>query len=494
MYLFEPPQASQPEQASAGIERNRPRSPRSSSHWQAYLRTFSQTHWLLTREVERHYDSLRESQWLDPAQLRDLQNDKLGRLLHHAFEHVPFYRERMRAAGLRPEDIRGQADLVLLPFLTKADVREHLRRGMLSDNHDPSQVLQITTSGSTGEPFVCFADRTQLEFRWAATLRSQEWTGYEFGDPTVRLWHQTLGMTEQQAAKERLDAILSRRRFIPVFEMSDARLDAMVADIAEWQPVLIDGYAEAFDFLAKYLGSRGDTRIRSGAVMSSAQTLPEPSRRRIEAAFGCEVFDKYGAREFSGIAYECEAHRGHHVVGEGYIVEILRDGRPAAPGEVGEVVITDLNNAVLPFIRYRIGDLAVAMDPAESCPCGRALARIGAIEGRVQSIILGSEGRYMPGTFFAHYLKEFEHAISLYQVVQRREGAIALRLVKARHYSDDVLDEILATFRCYLGDAMRIEVEFVDHVEMVRTGKRLASVSHLPVDFQARALQDARTA
>ena len=91
----------------------------------------------------------------------------------------------------------------------------------MSENHDKVEVLRVTTSGSTGEPFVCYADRAQLEFRWAATLRAQEWTGYRFGDPTVRLWHQTLGMSTSQAWREQADALLSNRTFIPVFELSD---------------------------------------------------------------------------------------------------------------------------------------------------------------------------------------------------------------------------------------------------------------------------------
>ena len=220
--------------------------------------------------------------------------------------------------------------------------------------------------------------------------------------------------------------------------------------------------------------------------MSSAQTLPKASRELIESAFGCRVFDKYGSREFSGIAYECDHHAGHHVVGEGYIVEILRDGRPAKPGEAGEVVITDLNNRCLPFIRYRIGDLAVAMDDAP-CACGRGLARIGDIEGRVQSIIRGTDGKYLPGTFFAHFLKEYDHAITKFQVIQDREGAMTFAIVKGGRYSDEALEEILAEFRKFLGDDMQIDVDFVDNVELIRTGKRLASVSRLDIDFQSAA-------
>jgi phenylacetate-CoA ligase len=468
-------------------DQTKPRSPARSLHWRAYMAAFEQTHWLLTRDVERYYETLRRTQWLSPSQMRELQDEKLRRLVRHAYRNVPYYRARMQEAHLRPEDIRGQADLHKLPFLTKAEVRKHLYFDILSENHVKDDILKITTSGSTGEPFVVFADRRQLEFRWAATLRAQEWTGYEFGDRCVRLWHQTIGMTKSQVTKERLDAAFTRRKFIPVFEMSEDKLEAMVRDIADWNPVLMDGYAEALDFLAHYLKSRRDLPVRPKALMSSAQTLPAASRRLIEEAFGCRVFDKYGAREFSGIAYECHAHAGHHVVGEGFIVEVLRDGMPVAPGELGEIVITDLNNTCLPFIRYRIGDLGVAMNPDFACPCGRGLPMIGNIEGRVQSIIQGTHGRFLPGSFFSHYLKEFDHAIQKFQVVQERPNAITFNVVKGGRYSDAVLEEILATFRDHLGDDMEIAVAFVDNIELVRTGKRLASVSRLKVDFQRNA-------
>src|SRR5207253_6047786 len=138
---------------------------------------------------------------------------------------------------------------------------------------------------------------------------------------------------------------------------------------------------------------------------------------------------------------------------------------------------TDLNNYCMPFIRYRIGDIAEAIDPAAVCGCGRGAPRLGAIEGRVQSIIQGTEGRHLPGTFFAHYLKEFDHAIRQFQVVQNEPGAIVFRVVKAGRFSTEVLEEIVATFRAHLGADMRVEVELLDNLELIRTGKRVASVS-----------------
>lgn len=453
--------------------------------WRAYMSSFEQTHWTITREVEHYYTTLNTTQWLAPSSIRELQDEKLRRLVRHAYRSVPYYRGRMQELKLRPEDIQTRDDLHKLPLLTKDDVRRHIHFDMMQEGVSHADILRISTSGSTGEPFICYADRAQLEFRWAATLRSQEWTGYRFGDPTVRLWHQTLGMSKSQAAKEIADAKLSNRTFVPVFEMSESKLEEMIRLLERTRPVLIDGYAEAFDFLAQYIQARGGLSFRPKALMSSAQTLPHKSREIIESAFGCKVYDKYGSREFSGIAYESDSHEGHLVVAEGYIVELLVDGRPAAPGEVGEVVITDLNNRCMPFIRYRIGDLAEAMSDAPSS-CGRGLPRIGDIQGRVQSIIQGTEGRFVPGTFFAHALKEYDYAIKRFQVVQDQPGAIRFRLVKGSRYSDETLDEVKAIIRQYLGETLRIDVEFVDGIEMVRTGKRLASVSRLPIDFQNR--------
>jgi len=449
-----------------------------------YMQLFGVTHWMMTRETRRQLDDLRESQWLSPQAMRELQEEKLRRLVQHAYQHVPYYRDRMKALSIGPDDVRTLDDLAKLPFLTKNDVRKHLYFDIMSDNHDKNEVLKVTTSGSTGEPFVCFVDREQLEFRWAATLRAQEWTGYRFGDRSLRLWHQTLGMSKTQVARELADAFLSRRKFIPAYEMSEANLNEFVRAIEEFQPVLLDGYAESFNFLAQYLKEHGKINVTPKGIISSAQTLPEGSRKIIEEAFGCKVFDKYGSREFSGIAYECEAHAGHHVVGEGYVVEVLKDGRPAKPGEIGEVVITDLNNYCLPFIRYRIGDLAEAVDPAQPCTCGRGLPRLGKIEGRVQSIIIGARGQYVPGTFFAHVLKDYDHAIRQFQIVQSERGAIAFHVVKGKRFSDETLSAVLKILHQFLGEEMRIDVVFEENIEMVRTGKRLATVSKLGIDFQ----------
>ena len=183
-----------------------------------YIWTMPLHAWMISRNVRTYYEQLKRSQWLAPKQLREIQERKLRELMHQAYYHVAYYRELFDHLGLTPGDIRKIEDLQKLPLLDKKTVRAHLYFDLLSDNHEKKKMLKITTSGSTGEPFVCYADKFQLEMRWAATLRSMEWTGYRFGDRQARLWHQTIGMSLGQGLRERMDALFSRRIFIPAYK------------------------------------------------------------------------------------------------------------------------------------------------------------------------------------------------------------------------------------------------------------------------------------
>jgi phenylacetate-CoA ligase len=440
--------------------------------------------WMIRgRATRTAYCDLKRTELLDQQGLRSLQGERLSAIVKHAYETSDFYRRRFDALKIDPNAIKSVDDLSRLPFLEKDDVRENLETGLISKVVPRKRMLRINTSGSTGRPFTIYADQAQLEARFASTLRSLEWAGWKFGDRQVRLWHQTLGMSRLQVVREKIDAWFMRRLFIPAFEISPSNVETFVSKIRNYQPVLVDGYAESLNFLATYINSGNQAGFSPTAVMSSAQALPENTREIIEKGFQTKVFDKYGSREFSGIAYECSAHSGHHVVDECYIVELLVDGRPARPGEVGEIVITDLFNRATPMIRYRIGDLAVAVDNKSMCGCGLAHSRIGDIEGRTQAIVHCADGTWLPGTFFAHFFKDFEPVIRFFQINQAKKGQFILKIVKNNDYTKNAMDEILDNLQKYVGGTS-IEVDYVEEIPLVRTGKRSPVVSTVVEDFQ----------
>ncbi len=349
-----------------------------------------------------------------------------------------------------------------------------------------ADLVRVTTAGSTGEPLMCYADRAQREFRWAASLRAQEWVGYRFGDPWLKL-ESTPPDPDVSELRNRLETKLAGCTVFPVLQLTPAKLDQIAELLAKLSPVLVDGDTEVLELFASQVLARGGLRTAPRGVVSTGQTLSERSRGLFASAFGCPVFDAYGTRETGRLGHESESHAGHLIAAEGYVVEILIEGRPAAPGEIGEVVITDLNGFAMPLIRYRTGDLAEAVDNTTKSPCGRGLPRLGEIRGRAQSILRGTSGQLVPGTFLTHAAGEFGFALKRLRAIQREPGSLYLRIVKGSRYSDDRLEELLALVRAQLGDDLEVQIEF-DQDEP-DTPSRRASISGQPVDLQRRGLR-----
>jgi phenylacetate-CoA ligase len=448
-----------------------------------YFLTLPLHSWLISRETKTIYSILNHTQWLNSDEIQEMQNSRLQRVIWHAYSNVPYYQNLFKVHNIHPNDIKSVDDLLKIPMLNKSDVTNNLYMDLFSIGHIKKEMHKITTSGSTGQPFVTYADRRQLEMRFATTLRALEWTGWKFGDRQLRLWHQRLGMSWSQAFKERFDALLLRRKFIPAFELTEQALEKLIQELNKFKPKLIDGYAESLNFLSMYLKNGGKMNFKPKGVMSSAQMLTSTTRNEIEEALGTKVFDKYGAREFSGIAYQCAFSADHHVMDESYIVEILSDGKPAKPGETGEIVITDLNNYSVPLIRYRIGDLAVAVDSTLKCACGRGLSRIGEIQGRTQALVYCTNGRWLPGTFFAHFFKDFDNIVLFFQVIQEDKNGFTLKIVKGGHWNKESWEKLISNLREYIADTP-VNVDFVESIPLLKTGKRTPVVSHLKIDFQ----------
>lgn len=463
----------------------RPSDPRASlkarlTEW-VYLNSLESHSWVITRrDTVGALSFLRESQYLNQDDIRSFQEQRLETLIDHARRYVKFYGSLERSHGAGPDSLWPA--LAGVPLLDKDVLRGPSRDLLLAEKVSASALHEIRTSGSTGEPLITFADSYQLSFRFASTLRSLEWTGWSFGDPQVRLWHQKIGMTKSQAFRERLDARLLNRTFIPAFEFDERALQECVSHLNRRKPILIDGYAESFNLLSRFVQTNGTLEISPKAVVSSAQTLTHETRRLIEDSMKTKVFDKYGAREFSGIAYQCGHSPNYHVMDESYLVEIIKGGRPARPGEIGEVVVTDLNNYSFPLVRYRIGDLALAVEQ-DACACGRGLSQIGEIRGRTQALIHCENGRWLPGTFFAHLFKDLESTIRSFQVVQEEEGSFEVRVVPNGVWGGMAEEAVLLALEPYVGKTI-VRVVPVSEIRLSETGKRTPVISKVRVDFQ----------
>ena len=231
----------------------------------------------------------------------------------------------------------------------------------------------------------------------------------------------------------------------------------------------MDGYAEALDFLAQYVkATRPHRRAAAGHHVERADAARVRAGSSSRTRSAASVFDKYGSREFSGIAYECDAHAGHHVVAEaihrrGAAAKAAPPGparwaRSSSPISTTTACPSSATGSATSPRRWTRARSALHLRPRRAAHRRDRGARAVDHPGR-------RSGRYLPGTFFAHYLKEFDYAIKRFQVVQEQRGRHhASASSRAGAIRTTCSTEVLATFRKYLGDKMRIDVEFVDEV------------------------------
>jgi phenylacetate-CoA ligase len=203
-------------------------------------------------------------------------------------------------------------------------------------------------------------------------------------------------------------------------------------------------------------------------VIAAAEPLFEGVRRTIEEAFEAPVYNTYGSREFMSLAGECEQRDGLHINAENVIVEAGSDGE-----EPSNIIVTDLHNYGMPFIRYEIGDLGGLKDGR--CACGRGLPRLRRVEGRVLDTLRAADGRVVSGEFFPHLLKEIPE-FAQYRVEQKDPGRIVISAVITQELSGasrELLDrEIGKAF----GPGTRCDIQPVTDLPALPSGKRRITI------------------
>lgn len=417
--------------------------------------------------------ALERSQWLDRESLERRQLDELRLLLRHAYAHTRFYRDRLDAAGVGPDEIRTLADLARIPILDRDTTRASYDARLARTG--PLVAVTKSTSGTTGEPTKVSYNAESQHWRDAVRWRGFGWGGYRMGMRSLHYWGAApFKLKAWSRGKILVDHALKRETYLDCTPRGDDWLAQVVTRIESVQPEVIVTYAQAGADLARYVVRSGRRSWDTIPVLCGAERLFPSDRKVLEQAFGPAVFETYGCREFMLLATECEAHDGLHVQMENTIVEVLvREGdrfRAALPGEQGEVTVTDLHNLANPLIRYQTGDLAIARAP-ERCRCGRGLVRIGPIEGRVAETLRDGQGNPVSGLIFSIIFVALGTIARRFQAVQALDGTLTLKLVPDRPPTADDLARLREVTTRYL-PGIEVKIEMVDDIPLTAAGKR----------------------
>jgi phenylacetate-CoA ligase len=411
---------------------------------------------------------LERTQWATADELVAIQNKELARLLRHAYANVPFYRRRFDEAGVTPDP----ENLASLPVFRRDEAQA--TSDLRTSTAPPFVAVKKSTSGTNGQPLAFGYDRLSEYWRQAIKQRGYAWAGYRIGMPALHFWGPAPPPKGLDEARIALDRTLKREMYVDCTKRGDADLANVVRIIEAVRPHAIVAYTAAAVDLARWVLANERRTWGTIPVICAAEKLWPQDRALLVEAFGPSVFDTYGSRETMLLAAECEAHDGLHVQSENVVVEILvtENGatRAAEPGEIGEVVVTDLHNYAMPFIRYANGDLAVRGKRAR-CACGRSLPRIASVEGRVADTLRDGRGGKIGGMIFMNAMVPLAGAVREFQAVQHADDSVTLKVVPTRAWGDDARAHVARMMRDYLGD-LSVKLELVDEIPLGANGKR----------------------
>ncbi len=421
---------------------------------------------------------LEQSQWRSVEEQTAFQLDELRLLVDHAWRNVPWYQRSFQSVGLDPRDLTSLDDLRRLPILTKVEAAAEFQARTARTG--AAVQIRKSTSGTMGQPLSFGYDLRSEYWRQATKLRGYQWAGHWPGRRTLHYWGASSPFRSPSAtAKAELDHFLKRERYIDCGRRGSDDLDRVIDLVCTSKPDVMICYSQAAADLARRVLERKCRSWSDIAVICGAERLLPTDRELLEQAFGKNVFETYGCREVMLIGAECEAHTGLHISAENLLVEVLvrelgRDGkeqvRPANAGETGEVVLTDLHNWAMPFIRYANGDLA-KMGSGDICACGRTLPRLSSVEGRVTETLLDADGNRVNGLIFNVVIAHLAGAIRQFQVVQHKDRSVSLRVVPSVSFDEGTEQKLYDVWRYYLS-GVAFSLEKVSSIDPGPNGKR----------------------
>jgi phenylacetate-CoA ligase len=435
------------------------------------------------------------SRYLEPeierrsrAAMTRWQSARLREQVRHAAAHSPFYRRKLKAAGVSAARVQSLDDLRHLPFTTKSELADN--QAAMPPWGDllavpVADVMRVhLTSATTGRP-LAFLDTSEdwhgFYHSYARSLHAfgvrkhdMVMTAFSFG-PWIGYW------SGFYAAQD-LGCLV-----FPVGGLStDQRIDALLT-----YPITVLGCTPSYAlFLAEHAAKKGvdlarDTKVRITWHTGEPGASIPATRARIEAAFGATAYDLPGLTEIAAWGFECDARSGLTHVHEDYCYpEVLdEEGRPVEPGGRGELVFTSLYRKAMPLIRYRTRDLVERA--ARKCPCGRTLV---AFEGGVLARL--DDMKKVRGIIvYPRRIEELVRphaAVDEFQIVFRRHEGLDDILVRVDPSPSLALAE-RAGLQARLGDSLRTGLGLRATVEITEPGA-------LPRwDHKARRVKDERT-
>ncbi|MBQ2934232.1 MAG: phenylacetate--CoA ligase [Clostridia bacterium] len=334
-------------------------------------------------DEKRYYQ--KEIETMPVEDIKKLQSEKLVKQVKHVYENVPYYRDLMDKKGVKPEDIHGIEDLHLLPFLTKADLRDAYPYGLLAKPLNECVRIQ-STSGTTGRRVVAFYTQHDVDLWEDCCARAIVAAGGTNEDVCQVAYGYGLftGGPGLNGGSHKVGCL--------TLPMSSGNTERQIQFMTDLNATILCCTPSYAAYLGESLTEKGYTpdTIPLKAGIFGAEPWTEEMRRNIQNTLGIKAYDIYGLTETSGpgVSFECEEQTGMHINEDHFLAEIIDPdtGEVLPEGSKGELVFTSLDKEAFPLLRYRTRDICVLT--RKKCSCGRTFIKMCKPMGRSDDMMI----------------------------------------------------------------------------------------------------------
>ena len=432
---------------------------------------------LLGRPTFRVLRRLADHAGASVAERREDQRQALNAFLREVLAHSPWHAGRLRAAGLDGAIGRGTlalADFQRLPTMDRADARLHGEA--MRWREVPGGTTPYATGGSSGEPLRFHLGRTRQAADAACRLHARRAFGVLPGMREAFLWGAPRELANTDRVKRLRDALVNHRLW-NAFRMTPDGMDRWLDELRHWQPAVLYGYASSLARFARHLRARDTTGAMPGLrlVCTTGEPLPNEDRALLAATFRVPVANEYGCRDGGLLACDTPL-QALRVFTSCVLVELLAaDGTPVAPGETGEVVLTNFHSQAQPFVRYRTGDHA--RRPLTDDPLA-PIESLAEVIGRNTDFLVASDGTVMHALAALYELREIP-GLAAFQCEQFSRQVLELRLIAGPGFAPASLVGLTAALKARLGQDVDIRLRLLESLPVAASGKHRVVVSHV---------------
>jgi phenylacetate-CoA ligase len=388
---------------------------------------------------------------LEEVQERQLRS--LNALIRFARQHCPFYRDRLPFKALT-----GVDEIVEIPILTKNDAISSSEE-MIAEGFPLKRLWRDRTSGSTGTPWEFCVGREGIRARFAIQDNYYRLHGCIYGERRARISGAQVASVRSEQPPFWVFNRVDNQLQMSAYHLSDGTIPLYIEAINAFAAKYITGYAHAIYLLANHVRQRGRLAVPIKAVFPDSEPLLPEYRVAIDDGLRTRCYDTYGLGEVGLIAVECPGKQ-YATLSLSHVVEVVdEEGRQVTSGQQGRIVVTDLTQYAVPFLRYDTGDIGMV---AAHCTCDwHTTLHLKAIEGRLDDMILTPKGCWVGR--LSHVTKPGVGILES-QIVQKAIHEVEIRVVPAENFEPDSMRKVLNVARGLLGDEVHLSWRLVAHI------------------------------